>query len=139
MDIGRSVDCKIMLCLCIWLAPHKAVFRAQVKARIRHTCVTLVKGRIMSLQWRRGVDPLQSRNLRSSFLSPKSRITSISVSVEIAMASWHTSPLEASKTDISIGMEAPDKVIFPVVEDMQDTWIEQLDHIRNSVSFFMVS
>ena len=55
------------------------------------------------------------------------------------MAFWSTSPLEASNTDISIGMEAPNKVIFPVVENTQDILIEQLNYIWNNVSFFAVS
>ena len=102
-------------------------------------CVTLGNGRITSLNGDAVLTLFQSRDLCACFLSPKSRFASISVSVGIAMAFWSTSPLEASNTDVSIGMEALNKVIFPVVEveDIQDRLIEQMNHGRNNVSFFM--
>ena len=53
MGIGRSVDCKIMLCSCIWLTTRKAVFRAQDKARVSRVYGEAKSGlgARMTLEW----------------------------------------------------------------------------------------
>ena len=53
MGIGRSVDCKIMLCSCIWLTTRKAEFRAQDKARVSHVYegAKSALGARMTLEW----------------------------------------------------------------------------------------